>query len=153
MSVANGSRRWSKAIDGGQVHRVVAFPHIECAAIGLHAFDDGGDHDVGVGIAVAVRVGAQVVGQQKAAHLDEMRDGLAVVSGHARRKILRRLDAARCGLDGQSGNGDRRAGPAGIGVQDFVAHQDALRRVGILNVQPLTSAVTVMAFACEPPAG
>ena len=116
---------------------MVAFPHIECAAIRLHAFDDGRDHDVRVGIAVAVRVGAQIVGHQEAADLDELRDGLAVIAGHARSEILRRLDAARCGLDGQPGNRDRRAGAARIGVQDLLANQNSLRRVRILDVQDL----------------
>src|SRR5690242_19488078 len=65
----------SNRINGRQVYRVVAFPDIECAAIRLDAFDDGGDDDVWVRIAVAVRVGAEIVGDQETADLDELRDG------------------------------------------------------------------------------
>ena len=82
-------------------------------------------------------VGAQVVRQQKTAHAEEHGDGLAVVPSHAGGKILRRLDAARCRFDRQPRQGHRRTRPPGVGIQDFVADQHALRRVGILHVPGL----------------
>ena len=44
---------------------MVPFPNIVRAAIRFHALDDPRDHDVRVGIAVAMRVGGQIVGNRK----------------------------------------------------------------------------------------
>ena len=132
-----GFQTGPKRISGRQVHRVVPLAHIEGAAVGLHAFDDGGDHDVRIRITVVVRIGVQVVGQQEAADLDELRDWFAVVPGHARGKILRGFNATRCGFNRQTGDRHRCARTARIGVQDFIADQYPLRRVRVLNIQVL----------------
>ena len=112
----------ARIICGRQVQRMIALQHIESAAVCRHAAQHAGDVDIRVGVAVAMRVGGKVVGHQIAAHRDVLRNRFAVVAGHAGHKILRRLDAAGCGLDRQPGNRNRRAGPSGIGVQQFLAH-------------------------------
>ena len=111
-------------INGSQVQGVVAFANIEGAAIHLDALDDAGDEDIGVGVAVAMGVGGEVIGQEVFAHLEKLGDGLAVISGHTGCEILRRLDAAGGRLDGIAGNGDGRARPSGIGVEQIGAGED-----------------------------
>ena len=116
------------------VHGMIAFADVERSAVGRHALEDRGDHRVGVGIAVAVRVGAQIIGQKITAHLEERGDGLAMVASDPRREILRSLDAAGRGLNRQSGKRNRRARTARIGIEDLVVSENALRRIGILDV-------------------
>ncbi len=62
--------------------------------------------------------------------MEILRDGFAVIAGHAWREILRRFDAAGGRFDGNAGDGYGRAGPSGIGVERFIADGDALRGVG-----------------------
>jgi hypothetical protein len=57
-----------------------------------------------------------------------------VISGYTRGKILRRLDAARCGFDGISGDGNRSAGAAGIGVEHVLGDVDSLCRIRVENI-------------------
>ena len=57
-----------------------------------------------------------------------------MVAGHAWSEVLRRFDAAGSGLDRQPGERDRRARTAGISVEDLVANENALRRIGVLDV-------------------
>jgi hypothetical protein len=51
----------AKAVGCGKVDRVVTFAGVEGAAVGLDTFDDDGDDDVGVCVAVTVGIGAEVV--------------------------------------------------------------------------------------------
>jgi hypothetical protein len=53
-----------------------------------------------------------------------------VVSGHARRKVLRSLDAAGSGFDRVAGDRDRRARTARVGVQQILGGKDLHRRIG-----------------------
>jgi len=71
----------------------------------------------------------KIVRHQVAAHCNVLRDGLAVVAGHPRSKVLRRLDAAGRGFDRVSGNRYRRAGPSGVGIQQVLTDKDPLRRI------------------------
>lgn len=41
---------------------MIAFADVESAAISEDTFDDRWDQDVGIGISIAVRIGAEVVG-------------------------------------------------------------------------------------------
>ena len=124
----------AKAVDRSHIDGVVTFADVKRAAISHDSFDDLGDHDVGIRVAVAVRIGAEIVGNQEAADGEVLGDRLAMVSGHARGEVLRRLDTAGSGFDRQTGDGNRRAGAAGIGVEDLVVNVDALRRVGMIEV-------------------
>jgi hypothetical protein len=124
-------------IGGCKVYGVVPLPHIEGAAVRLHAFDDGGNHDVRVRIAIAVCVGAQIVGHQETAYLDELGDRLSVVPGDTRSKVLRGFDAARCGLNGQPWNRDRCARAARIRVENLITNENSLCEIWILDVQIL----------------
>jgi hypothetical protein len=103
---------------------VVAFSHVEGAAVGLYVLDDHRHHDVRVGIAIAVRVGAEIVRDEIGTDLKEGGDRLTVVAGDSGREILGRLDASGGGFDGQTGDGDggrrdgldsRREAPGGPG--------------------------------------
>jgi hypothetical protein len=64
-----------------------------------------------------VRVGGQIVGYEVAAYGNVLGDGFAVISGDAGGKLLRRFYAAGGGFDGVSGDGNGRAGTAGIGIE------------------------------------
>ena len=75
-------------------------------------------------------VGGKVVGIKEVSDLHKLADGLAVIAGHARGKILGRLDSTRGRLNRQPGNRNGRTGAAGIGVQDFVVDHDALGGIG-----------------------
>src|SRR5579862_1573247 len=112
---------------------MVAFANVECAAVHCDAFDDAGDINVGVRVAVAVGVGGKVVRNEVTADLDELRDRFAVIAGHAGRKILWGLDAAGSGLDGIAGNGNRCAGSAGIGIQQIGAGENLNGGIGRLD--------------------
>ena len=72
---------------------MVPFQHIEGAAIDLDAADDPGNKDIGIGVTVAVRVGGKIIRDQVASDQNILSDGLAVISGHARSKILWRFDS------------------------------------------------------------
>ena len=73
---------------------MVAFADVEGAAIHGDGFDDGRDQKIRVGVAVAVRVGRQVIRIEKIADLIELRDGFAMIARYTRREILRSLDPA-----------------------------------------------------------
>ena len=120
----------AQSVDRSQVQRMIALAHVEGAAIHLHAFNCAGDENVRVGVAVAVRIRRQIIRQQVASHLDVLRDGLAVVASHSWRKILRRLDAARCRLNGIAGNGDRRAWPSRIRIEQILRSEHLFGRIG-----------------------
>ena len=115
-------------IGGGQIDGVIALAHVERAAVDSDAVDGQRNQRIRIGVAVTVRVGGQIVGIQKVADLEVLRNGLAMVAGDSGSEILRRLDASRGGFDGKARNGDRRARAAGIGVEHLVMNDDALRR-------------------------
>jgi hypothetical protein len=113
---------------------MIAFPDIEGAAVGLDAFNDRRHHHIRIGVTVAVRVSAEVIGDQVAADLEELSDGFTMIPCDTRREILGSFDPTRCGLDWKTRYGNRRTRTAGIRVKDILAHVDALGRVGVLNV-------------------
>ena len=84
----------ARDVGRGEVDGVIPFPHVERAAIDGDGFDDRRDEEIGIGVAVAVGVGGEIVGIEKIADLIELSDGLAVISGDARGEILRSFDAA-----------------------------------------------------------
>src|SRR5580704_7715629 len=59
-----------------KILRMVAFAHIERAPVYLNATDDLGNKNVRVGVAVAMGIGRQIVGNEIAADLDVRGDGL-----------------------------------------------------------------------------
>ena len=118
-------------VGGGEIDRVVAFAHIEGAAIDGDSFNDGRDEEVGIGIAIAVSIGGKVVRVEKVADLEELRDGLAVIAGYARREVLRSFDSAGGGFNRQAGERDGRSRTSGIGIQHLVVDDDALRGIGV----------------------
>lgn len=118
-----------QVVGGRQIHGVVAFADVEGAPICFNAAEHGRDQDVGVRIAVAVRIGGQIVGIEKAADLHELADRFAVVAGHAGGKVLRRLGPARGGLDGEARDRDGSARPARIGIQRAVVVNDLRGRI------------------------
>jgi len=83
----------AQAVGRGQVESVVAFEHVECAAVGGYAAERSGDVDIRVGVSIAVRVGREIIRDEVAAHGDVLGNGFAVIAGHAGNKILRCLDA------------------------------------------------------------
>ena len=123
----------AEIIGGGKILGVVSLADVEGAAIGLHAFDCRGNQNVRIGIAVAVGVGREIIGNQIAANLHVLSDWFAVISGDARSKILRRFYSARSSLDWQTRKRYRSAGTSGIGVQSFFANQHTLCGVGREN--------------------
>ena len=89
----------ARNVGGGEIDRVIPFPHIEGAAIDGDGFDDRRNQEIRIGVTVAVRVCRQIVGIEEIADLIELGDGLAVIAGDTGREILRRLDAAGRGFD------------------------------------------------------
>lgn len=117
-------------VGGGEVDGVVAFADVEGATVDGHGFDGGRNEDVGVRVAVAVRVGGEVVRVEEIADLEELRDGLAMIGGDSGSEILRGFDAAGSGFDGEARERDGSAGAAGVRVEELVVNDDGLRRVG-----------------------
>jgi len=66
---------------------VITFAHVESSAIGFDGSDAVGDQDVGIGVAIAVSVGGEIVGEKKIADLKKLTDGLAVISATPERNI------------------------------------------------------------------
>src|SRR6266852_3015636 len=102
VHVSGDSGEWfylrSKTIADREVDGVVAMPHIEGTSVGLDVADSGGNQQVRVGIAVAVRVCRQIVLEKKIADLDVLCDGFAVVARHAGREVLGRFYSSGGGL-------------------------------------------------------
>src|SRR5208282_1011044 len=108
---------------------MVPFAHIESAPIYLNAFNGLGNEDVRVRVAIPVRIGGEVVGNEVASDLDVGSNGFAMVSRNARCEILRSFDAAGRGFNGKARNGDRRARTPWIRVERFLAKQQTLRGI------------------------
>ena len=117
----------------GQIDSIVTLANVESAAINRHRFNDRRDEHVGIGIAVAMSIGGKVVGKKEGPDLKILRDGLAMISGHAGRKILRRFNSARRGFNRQAGYGNGRSGAAGIGVEHLIVNDHRLRGIGRLQ--------------------
>jgi len=137
----------AQAVSGCQVQRVIALQHIEGAAIGRYTAQHSGNVDIRVGIAIAVGVGREVVCNQIVAHRDVLGDGFAVVSSHAGRKILRCLDAAGCGLNGQAGIEIGAPGRPGLASSNSSRTITFCEGSGEISVTSLTSAVTITSSA------
>ena len=88
------------------------------------------NENVWIGVPISVRVCGEIVLEEEGIHLKELRDGLAMVTGDAGRKVLRRLNAAGGRLYGIARNRDRDARSAGIGGKQLVAHVPLRGRVG-----------------------
>ncbi len=123
-----------QSVNRGKVQCVIAFAHVERAAVDLHALDDIGDIYVRIGIAVTVRIRRQVVRHQVRAHLNILRDRLAVIARHARRKILRRFDTARRGLDRVTGNGNRGARTSWVRIEQILGGKHFHRGIGRYDI-------------------
>ncbi len=80
---------------------------------------------------------AEIVRDEIAAHLKELRDWLAMIPGHSGREVLRGFDAAGGSFNGQTGNGNGRSRPAWIGVKNIPADDHPLRGVRIHKVDVL----------------
>jgi len=93
----------AKAVDRSHIDGVVTFADVKRAAISHDSFDDLGDHDVGIRVAVAVRIGAEIVGNQEAADGEVLGDRLAMVSGHARAKYCGALIPPEADSTGRPG--------------------------------------------------
>src|SRR5208337_5478011 len=104
----------ARNISRREIDGVVAFANVEGSAIDGDGFDDWRNEEVGVGVAVSVSVGREIIRVEEIADLKKLGDGLAVVAGHARREVLRGFDSSGGGLDGKAGNGDGRSRPSGI---------------------------------------
>ena len=117
-------------VGGSEIDGVVALANVEGAAVNGDAIDGQRNESVGIGVSVAMSVGGKIVGVEKVSDLEILRDGLAVIARDAGSKILRGLDSSRGGFDGQPRDGDGSAGASGIGVEDLVMNDDALRRIG-----------------------
>jgi len=105
---------------------MVAFAHVEDAAIGRDRLDDGRNHRVRIGVALAMRVGGQIVRHQVVAHLEVLRDGLAVIARHSRRRKSRmpgfqRVNAGRDAREREL-TGVTRPGFLGRGGRRSQAH-------------------------------
>jgi len=105
-----------RRVGGGNVNGIVAFAHVEGAAVHIHRLNSQRDQHVGVRVAVPVGVGREIVGIEEIANLEILRNRLAVVAGNSGSEVLRRFDAAGRGFDGQSRDGDGCARASGVGV-------------------------------------
>src|SRR5215813_517459 len=87
----------TKAENHGRVHRIVAFPDVECSAIGLYALNrDGNDH-VWICITIPMRVRRQIIWKQKSTNLKKHGDWLAMIARDTWDKILRGFYSTRGG--------------------------------------------------------
>lgn len=132
---APAERELSPSFARREIDRVIAFARIKRPTIDGHAFNRGGDQQIRIGVAVAVSVGWQIIGEKKIADVEELRDGLAVISSHTGRGILRRLDSpGRC-FDEQTGNRDRRADCAYTVGYDRSCPRAVCKRGGLRDMQ------------------
>jgi len=125
-----GVEALARDVGGGEVDGVITFADVEGTTIDGDGFDGGRNQKIGIGIAVAVSVGGEIVGKKKIAYLEKLGDGFAVIAGYTGSEILRSFDTAGSGFDGKPGDGNGSTGAAGIGVEDLIANDDGLRWIG-----------------------
>src|SRR5579863_2334036 len=89
-----GVKLRAQPVSCGKILRMVAFAHVEGASVYLNALDHLRDENVGVRVAVSVRVGREVVRNKVTSYLDIERNGFTVVPRHAWCEILRSFDSA-----------------------------------------------------------
>ena len=132
----------AQSVDRSHIQRMIALAHVEGATVHLHALNRARDIYVRVRVAVSVRVRRQIIRHQVRSHPHVLRDGLAVVTRHTRREILRRLDAARRGIDGIAGNRNGRARPSGFASSKSSVANTFTAGSGDITSPLVTSAVT-----------
>ena len=101
---------------------MISLANIVGAPIHLYILQNLRNKNIGVGIAVAVRVGRQVVRDQVGTHGDVLSDGFTMIAGYPWSKVLRGLNSAGSGFYGITRNGNRRARAARVGVEKILAH-------------------------------
>src|SRR5579872_7009742 len=113
---------------------MIAFAYIECASVGLDTLNSRGNHYIGIGISVAVRVGAQIVRDEIGADLEILGNRFPMIAGDTRREILWGFYAAGGGFDRQTRNRNGRARAARVGIENLLPDENPLRRIGVFNV-------------------
>src|ERR1035437_7008287 len=103
---------------------MIAFKYVERATIDLNVCQGRWNKDVRIGITIAVSVCGKIVGQEKSAERNELRNWFSMITGDARSEVLRCLDSARCGLNGISRNGYGSSRTAGICIDEVLLHKD-----------------------------
>src|SRR5271165_5214713 len=109
---------------------MISLANVVGSAVHLHVFQNLRNKNIGVGVAIAVRVCRQVVGHQVGAHGDVLGDRFTMIAGYSRGKVLWSFYSAGSGFDGITRNGNRGARTAGIGIEKILADEYLLRRVG-----------------------
>src|SRR5580700_8765716 len=99
------------------------------SAVNLSALNNFRNQDIRIGVAIAVSVGGEIIWHEISAERNVLGDGLAVISSYARGKILWRFDPAGCRFVRVSGNRNRRAGSAGVGIKQILTDEDSLSRI------------------------
>src|SRR6516165_8433492 len=88
--VDEGLQPRPESVRHAQVYRVIPFANVKCPAIRLDVLDSRRNEYIGICVAVSVGIRSEVIRDKKAPHLKKLRDGLAMVAGHAGREILGR---------------------------------------------------------------
>src|SRR5580704_4261149 len=100
------------------------------SAVKLSALNNFRNQDIRISVAVTVSVGGEIIRHEISANRDVLSDGLAVISSYARSKILWRFDPAGRRFGRVSGNRNRRAGSAGVGIKQVLTDKDFFSRIG-----------------------
>ncbi len=108
---------------------MISLANVVGSPIHLHALQDLRNKNIGIGVAVAVRVRRQIVRHQVGADRDELSDGFTMIAGYPGGKVLRGFNSAGSGFDGISGNGNRSARPAGVGIEKVLTNVHFFRGV------------------------
>src|SRR5215469_12452074 len=106
---------------------MIAFEHIEGSTVGSDATKCGSYIDIRIGIAVAVGVCGEIVGNEIGSDRDVLSDRFPMVPGYARDEILWSFDTpCRC-LNRQTRKRDRCTGAPWVCIQNLLADHDPLR--------------------------
>src|SRR5580658_1481950 len=101
---------------------MIALQYVVSAAVGGYASERRGNENIRVGVSISVSIGGKIVGNQVTAHGNVLGDGLTMIPGHPRCEVLRSLDSPGRGFNRQARDGDRRAGPCRVGIQQLLAY-------------------------------
>ena len=96
---------------------MIAFEHIEGTAVSSDAAQRRGDIDIGIGIAVTVGIGGEIIRRQIVSDRNVLSNRFTMIASHARHEVLRRFNTSGGGLNGHARNGDGCSGPSWVGVQ------------------------------------